>query len=133
MSVIPAYVFSNSPRAPVVANGATAGDVVAVGSGGGCSVPFTIASPLLSVEHYVRDAPLVVGCIHFLDGEDGRKPCISSLAAVTSVGNRKARLSLLHIYGNMQYSNYSVSKRSGGHNQYHIGSSNQNSSWRVGG
>ncbi|GLJ47693.1 hypothetical protein SUGI_1007200 [Cryptomeria japonica] len=26
----------------------------------------------------------------FLDGEDGRKPCISSLAAVTSVGSRKA-------------------------------------------
>lgn len=33
---------------------------------------------------------ILFGAAEFLDGEDGRKPCISSLAAVTSVGSRKA-------------------------------------------
>ncbi|GLJ42313.1 hypothetical protein SUGI_0876030 [Cryptomeria japonica] len=33
---------------------------------------------------------ILFGAAEFLDRKDGRKPCISSLAAMTSVGNRKA-------------------------------------------
>ncbi|GLJ10898.1 hypothetical protein SUGI_0137540 [Cryptomeria japonica] len=59
---IPAEALPNNPRSPVNANGAFAGVVAAVGSGGGYSASFTVASPLLSAERFVCDAPLVVGC-----------------------------------------------------------------------
>lgn len=59
---IPAQALPNNPRSLVNVNGASVGVVVVVGSGGGYFASFTVASPLLFAECFVRDAPPVVGC-----------------------------------------------------------------------